>query len=62
MESLHESRLDETDAVDGRRSTGRKKLMHTPYLVFPVNQKGNLKKKTKESVETFSITYRNPYR
>jgi hypothetical protein len=35
IESLHESRLDDTDAVDGRRSTGRKKLMQTPYLVLP---------------------------
>jgi hypothetical protein len=35
MESLHESRLDDTDAFEGSRSTGRKKLMQTPYLVFP---------------------------
>lgn len=39
IESLHESRLKETDAADERRSTGRKKLMHTPYLVLPVEEK-----------------------
>lgn len=41
MESLHESRLKDPDDEDETRSTGRKKLIQTPYRVLPIQSKGN---------------------